>query len=264
MKNYTYVTTLSTDNYLCGVLMLNLTLKQVKSRYPLFVLCSHNLSQETMAILKRNDLQYSLLTEHIQTPSIELPEDHAHWQYTFDKLFVWTLTQFDKVVYLDSDMQIVQNIDDLFDHPHMSAVIADKFAEPGLTKLNSGLMVIEPDIREFEGMKSLLASGLLPGKNVGDQDLIRLYYSEWGNRGGQILPSEDNVLYMECDSRCGYINKSDINNVRVIHYIGVKKPWMMSPRAIYRRVKNNFLGKYLVMYYLWYVIIKLRLHFCHV
>ena len=153
MEKFSYVTLLSTDNYLLGVLGLYDSLKLVKSRFPLFVLCSDCVSKKTLKALEKFGLNYQVLNEHIEHDAqLNQRIDKEHWNYTFDKLYVWTLTRFDKLVFLDSDMQVMSNIDYLFDKPHMSAVVADKFNFPGLRQLNSGLMLIKPSIAEFEGL----------------------------------------------------------------------------------------------------------------
>jgi alpha-N-acetylglucosamine transferase len=49
----------------------------------------------------------------------------AHYVTAFTKLLLLSdevASYFDKIVYLDTDLQIFKNIDDLFDLPHMSAV----------------------------------------------------------------------------------------------------------------------------------------------
>lgn len=246
--NYTYVTLLSSDDFAMGVVMLAWSLRQVGAQYPLLVLCSDCLSAKTIRLLNKHHIAHQQLTEHIHvdTTKVNTRVGYDHWNRTFDKLFVWMLTEFDKVVYLDSDMQVIRNIDYLFECPHMSAVRADEWNEPGLDKLNSGLMVIEPSITEFEGMNRLWQSGEIAMKNVGDQDIIRAYYHDWGQHPELTLAPGLNVLYSEVSA--GVIRKNDVSPVSVIHYIGSRKPWMVSPRAIWRRSKNNFLRKHLLRY----------------
>lgn len=247
-KNYSYVTLLSTDNFLMGVLMLYWSLRRVHTQYPLFVLCSDSVSVAAKAMLDKHHIAYQTLTSNISidTNKINTDEGYGHWNHTFDKLFVWSLTQFDKVVYLDSDMQVIRNIDYLFDCPHMSAVRADIWNEPGLDKLNSGLIVIEPNNSEFEGLCHIVQSGVVALRNMGDQDIIRAYYSDWGAKPELTLHPGLNVFYSEIAR--GVIHEEDVNPVSVIHYIGCRKPWMISPLAIWKRAKKNFLGKYLLRY----------------
>lgn len=243
-----YVTLLSSDDYYPGVVMLDWSLKKVASKYPLFVLCSDSLSDTTIKKMRKRGLNYQILDDHWKgTDRFNKEAGYEHWRHTFDKLYVWTLTQFDKVVFLDTDMQVIQNIDYLFDKPHMSAVRADMWNEPDLDQLNSGLMVIEPNLKDFEGLSSLWESeGVQWRRNIGDQDVIRAYFSNWGRKNELTLAPGLNVFYSEVSR--GIIKQEDVSPVSVIHYIGNRKPWMLSPRAFYRRSRNNFLGEYLIQY----------------
>lgn len=246
-KRYTFVTLLSTDSYFHGVMMLRWSLKKVGSQYPLIVMCSDRVSQEVCECLEQKNITVFRLADHIVINDVvNQGKRNSNWTFSFDKLYTWTLSQYDKVVFIDSDMQVIRNIDYLFDYPHMSAVRADEFNEPGLDKLNSGLMVIEPNKKEFDGLCEVLESGRVQLEHMGDQDIIRAYYEDWGSHKELTLPSGLNVLYSEVSH--GVIHKKDVEPVSVIHYIGERKPWMMSPRAIWRRSKGNFLGKHLLRY----------------
>lgn len=261
MGKFSYITLLSTDNYLLGVLGLYDSLKSVKSRFPLFVLCSEGISSKSLMILKKFGLEYQLLNEHIAySEGLNQRDDKTHWNNTFDKLYIWTLTQFDKMVFLDSDMQIVSNIDFLFQKDHLSAVVADKFNFPGLRQLNSGLMVIKPNLMEFEGLVNVWYSGDIKEKIVGDQDIIRKYFASWDDEKLG-LPQGCNVFYSESYDWMNIIHEEDVSPVQVVHYIGVKKPWMMSMRAIFRRSRRNFLGKYLRKYGFRLMLIKMKVAF---
>ena len=261
METRTYVTLLSTDDYLLGVLCLWDSLISVKSKYSLFVLCSDSISNRTISVLKKFGIGYQILDDHIKYDAgLNKRSDKVHWNHTFDKLYIWTLTQFDKIVFLDSDMQVVRNIDFLFEKPHMSAVVADKFNFPGLRSLNSGLMVLKPNISEFEGLVNTWYSGEVSEEVVGDQDIIRKYFFMWDDeRLG--LPQGCNVFYSESYDWKHIIAEDDVSPVYVVHYIGKKKPWMMSLRAILRRSKHNFLGKYLTKYGWRLTQIKIKMFF---
>lgn len=176
----TYVTLISTDDFTIGAVMLYLFLKKVKTKYPFLVLCGDKVSNKSIKILDKYNIQYKKLSEHMNVNTSDINKDayHARWSNTFDKLLIWTLTEFDKIVYLDCDMQVIKNLDYLFDSPHMSAVIADQWNEPGLDK------------------------------------------------------------------------PENVSPVSVIHYMGARKPWMVSMVAALRRTKRNFLGKELLKYLL--------------
>ena len=143
-----YVCVLSTDNYLEGVLVLNENLKALKSKYPLLCLINENISKETIRKLKLFHIDYKLI------PSINFNcKTLYNWKYTFDKINVFSLTEYDKVVYLDSDFLILENIDHLFklSTPTMASDVpfhADIF--------NSAVMIIKPNLKDYNNLKKLI------------------------------------------------------------------------------------------------------------
>lgn len=260
-KKYTYVTSLSSDSYLMGVLLLAKSLREAQAKYPLLVVCSNGVSDKTKRILTRYGLEYVALDEAIMvdTTKYNVAPGYEHWNNTLDKLYVFSLTDYDKVIFLDSDMMVVRNIDHLFDTPHMSAVVADVFNEPGLRQLNSGMIVIEPNKRDFEGLVNLWTSGGIKLPNAGDQDVIRGWFKDWENHPELRLPQGYNVFYSDCYS---LVKPEQVEPVYVIHFIGPRKPWQVSIRAVYRRAQKNFLGTYHRRYARWMYGIKIMNWLC--
>jgi alpha-N-acetylglucosamine transferase len=158
---------------------------------------------------------------------VEIKNKSGHWGNTFDKIYIFGLTDYSKLVYVDSDMIMSRNIDELFDKPHMSAVSAGKFLYPDWTRLNSGIMVIEPEQGLPEKIMKTLESlfvevAALDGKAMGDQDLINAYYAEWPISTELHLDAHiDKNAYELPDE-----NKSSKKPVSIVHFIGKDKPWM--------------------------------------
>ncbi len=191
-----YITLLSTEDYLIGVLALNISLRKVRARYPLLVMLSHGISELTERKLHKIGLQTIRIPNTIEIDStINQEKGYTHWSNTFDKLYLWQLTDFDKLVFLDSDMMVCKNIDHLFDAPHMSAANADIVNEPDCTELNSGLMVVRPSKKEYEGLLSVLRNGYIKKLNYGDQDVIRYYYKDWSSQQELHLERSYNAFY---------------------------------------------------------------------
>jgi alpha-N-acetylglucosamine transferase len=74
----------------------------------------------------------------------------SNWSATLAKLQVFGLTQYRRIVFLDSDMIALESLDHLFSTPHISAVITARSVpgeEEKCSSLNSGLMVIETAIQ---------------------------------------------------------------------------------------------------------------------
>ena len=152
MKNKSYITVLSTENYLKGVLCLIESLKRTNTKYPISVLVTDNISSTIEGVLKQNKVNVIRKNKVCVPKSIKMKNqmgNFEHWTNTFDKLQIFELTEFQKLVYLDSDMYVRKNIDELFEKESMSATIdrptGPIFLDDYEIKLTSGIMVIEPE-----------------------------------------------------------------------------------------------------------------------
>lgn len=254
--NYKYVTLLSTDDYILGTLCLAQSLRRVKSKYKLLVLCSQNISERVISVLNQEKLDYSILKDSLNIDANTNP-DYKRWNYTFDKLAVFNLTQYSKIISLDSDMYVVKNIDHLFSHPHLSAAIADKLDQPDCKELNSGLMVICPSSAEYEGLLTTAETFVKEKKDYyGDQDIIRYYYSEWSHNAELELPLTYNMFYPWCNE----IERRFAGRGYNVHFVHKKKPFEFSFTAFLRRLlkfNKEYLIKYMLM--VWYFKIKYSL-----
>lgn len=236
MKSYGYVTLLSSESYLPGVLALARSLKASGTKIPFECVCSKDLDENVVARLHQYGISTSRLSKSA-TEGLEIPNDaaFAHWKHTFDKLLLWDIRggQFDKIVFLDSDMLITSNIDYLFERPDFSACQAGHFLNPEWVRLNSGLMVIEPNVHTFEGLMAQLLMTLrkyaAAGKNVGDQDVINDFVPDWSERKELHLPEGLNMFfkYLTLAKAAGFTFDSvdAEKRISVVHFIGAVKPW---------------------------------------
>lgn len=226
--NYTYLTVLNSQDYLKGTLALDYMLKENNSKYPLTVLITDDIGTNAIQVLNDNNINY------LKIPSISVEvsnsKDLLYWKNTFNKLFVFGITEFDKIVFLDSDMFIKKNIDELFKNDNLAAVSAGKNF-PGNSSwidLNSGIMVIVPrkgeDKKLFRIMNKMLKSKNI--FNIGDQDVLHLAYPNWSEDKHLHLGEEYNVF---SSYEAYYLNKGIIKKpIKIIHYVGKNKPWNMS------------------------------------
>ena len=239
MEMYSYISVLATDDYLDGILVLNHSLKQVKSKYPFLVIVTSNISKSTLDLLSRNGIQYEIV-EFLKNPTFVqdsakanrgAPDVVPQWYFTYSKLHIFGLEKFDKLVYLDADMLVYMNIDELFNKPHMSAVNAGGML-PKLqswTSFNSGLMVIEPSLNLYNDMMNKV--GNLENFNFGgDQDFLQAYYPTWPENKELHLDHRYNIF---CDHLNQYISlfnytlddRINEKSIKVVHYTGKLKPW---------------------------------------
>lgn len=233
-KNFAYVTILTTENYASGCLVLKQSLIDVSAKYPFYVVCPNDISDNVKQFLSKNDLQYILL-ENLSPDIIDRNNLSSYWNNTLFKIKVFDLVNFDKLVFLDTDMIVLQNLDHLFDYPHMSASDAGAVLYPEWKGgINSGLMVVEPDHNVYTGMLSCVDTAFekRTKKNLGfgDQDIIKEFYPSWGNQQHLHLSEVYNTML----GYGGVLRKAKLINswrdIKVYHYTGSQKPWNKSIR----------------------------------
>lgn len=225
-----FVTTLCGGGYLSGAIALARSLKFVGSGYPLVACCS-GCSSEELRKLEGEGVIVSELRE-VLPPEIVVNLNRNNgferWDHTFSKLSLLGLNDFDKLVMVDSDMLFVQNADELFDRPSMSAVAAGHGAHQDWVDLNSGLMVIEPSDRLYgralDILNSLTKEDLVGYQGLGDQDILTLLIPDWKVRDSLHL-SECYNAFQDCLAfydASGYLPYDD---VKVVHFELTPKPW---------------------------------------
>ena len=231
-------------------MVLNRSLQESKSVYSLLCMVSDKVSEKIINMLKENDITIHRITSVVIPDKLRdtnIINGYAHWNQTFEKLSMFDLCDHEKIVFLDADMIVMNNIDELFDRPHMSAVAAGKFKR-GWDDLNSGLIVIHPEANTSRGILNKLMDIADFQVPLGDQDLIKMYYGDWKSDKNLHLPETYNCLYGYLDF---YINARHIewNKVNVIHFIGKVKPWTMRGTERFRHQLLNLLkGKIYAFY----------------
>jgi alpha-N-acetylglucosamine transferase len=231
--NYSYIAVLSNDPYFPGLCALNYSLKKVKSKYPLSVVVPESMPRETQQSISDLNIQVIPMPDIVVDDALLAKNPEARWNTTLFKLSIFNLTQFDKLVFLDLDMIIMGNIDELFDKPHMSAVAAGKCIFPEWKQLNSGLMVIEPNREAYEGILSVCGAAcedrLSRGLGFGDQNAINYYYKDWPNQTELGLSEIYNCMSV-CVKKLTAIHGFD--NIKVMHFVDRVKPWQYTFRKL--------------------------------
>lgn len=227
-----FLTTLNTDNYLSGVLVLSENIKEF-CNHRLIVLVSDDLNKSSYEALNKHNINF-INIENSKIPNELLISTGSnlyfgHWVNTLFKLKIFDLVQFKKIVYLDSDMMIQAPLDDLFEREDMSAVVAGK-SFPGnedFEDLNSGLFVFQPREGLANELIKLIPTVAAKKKHFGDQDVLAEYFKDWKYKKSLHLPEEYNVFWRYYD----FYSKQSV--VKVVHFIGKIKPWMMTSRQVF-------------------------------
>lgn len=230
MKNCSFVSVLTTDDYLEGLLVLKYSLEQTCPKYPFVLLVTPNLSPKTIETLTKHNINL-IPIQGIEGPKAVTDPLLKRWNYTYSKLAIFGLTQFDKIVYLDADMLVLRNIDDLFEKPHMSAVkIRGKLPELSTwNQLNSGLLVVEPSVQVFNDMLSKIGA-IEKVEASSDEDFLNAYYEDWPNQEELHLDSTYNIFqyyWHRYNQLYGYSFIANKKPIKIVHYIGEEKPWRL-------------------------------------
>jgi glycogenin len=236
-----YCTLLSTESYLPGVLALHESLKRTGTAYPFATAISAHIAPEIDPVLEDAGIIVRRIPESTEIPK-EMIENNGHWGHTFDKVHLFGLSEFEKLVYVDSDMIVLSNMDELFDKPHMSAVPAGVLVHKDWTRLNGGLLVIEPEDQLADGIFATLPQALaevaaMGVKASGDQDLLNAYYPAWRTTPALQLDQGYNMFQCYLDlhiEKYGFRLPQHFSNkkndsekrIKIVHFIGPRKPWM--------------------------------------
>lgn len=223
----TYLTVLSSESYLPGVIILHNSLQKHCS-IGLVVLCCDDLDERIFQILTRLGIEHIVMHDDVlpdfikKAPREERMRKMGEWERTFFKLRMFELNQFDKIVYLDSDMIVAKNIDELFDFPDMSAVPDALFYCKQTTDINSGTLVFVPKTGFLDCIQSeLIEQWNYGGYPFGDQEIISRYWRNHQIPDSHYLPLEYNAAVSRMHLYIPHIKP------KIYHYVNHFKPWNM-------------------------------------
>lgn len=227
-----FITLLSTEDYLDAVLILNMSLKEVDSKYPLVCGVTESLKENEHVVT-------SLQNEGIKIEFIKnLTYNHGvsdKWPghtvlNTASKISLFDLKNYDKLVYIDADVIVMENIDDVMDYPDGAMVgpaPGEKEDEYGFT----GMFVFQPKYHREDFYKCLLQN--FP---CADGDLIgSLWFFTRTSK-------EHRIPYSYCAHYTYYLYEN--YPAKVIHFCNEQKPWKPQYNYYFEDKKDPVIQKY--------------------
>ncbi|MBA0757843.1 hypothetical protein Gotri_020903, partial [Gossypium trilobum] len=218
-----YVTFLAGDgDYVKGVVGLAKGLRQVKSAYPLVI-------------------------EPVYPPENQTQFAMAYYVINYSKLRIWKFVEYSKMIYLDGDIQVYENIDHLFDLPDgQFYAVMDCFCEktwshtpqfkigycqqcpdkvkwpaemgqPPALYFNAGMFVFEPSLTTYENLLATLKS--TPPTPFAEQDFLNMYFKD-------IYKPIPLVYNLVLAMLWRHPDNVELDKVKVVHYCAAgSKPW---------------------------------------
>lgn len=235
--NYIFLTYLSNDRDYKGALAINYMLKKHNSNYKLACITLENVSDNIIIILQQDEIilyRYSL-TESLKTFNYNV--DFINYlvnKHYYGKFLIYDLTIYDKIIYLDTDLLIRENIDHLFlndcteNKCYMTYdteynVLNNDLLLRNYT-FNSGVVIFQPNkhicCQFYLNLKEKYENNVDLLKT--DQDIFQIMNDD------KII----NVQHLEYKYNCpsmasNYLVKNNFleENLAIIHFTLSPKPW---------------------------------------
>jgi len=228
---YSYVSYLSNDLDLKGVLLNSYRLRKYSSLIPYTCIVCEGVSDSSVQKLEEdgiNVVRFNLRSLLVSTGLSEASIEYLLSRHFFGKFLIFLLENFEKCIYLDADLLICQNLDRLFDMNVDCAMVNDVIMTPPhvcyvTNCFNSGVIVYRPNREVFrlahQTVQDLTESGKPVELIITDQEVFD-YLNLSGKLRIDTLPVEFNTYHYVTE----YLEKKG-RKPAIIHYIGRPKPW---------------------------------------
>ncbi|CAL9237256.1 unnamed protein product [Arabidopsis halleri] len=243
-----YVTFLAGNgDYVKGVVGLAKGLRKVKSAYPLVVAILPDVPEEHRRILVEQGCIVREI-EPVYPPENQTQFAMAYYVINYSKLRIWKFVEYSKMIYLDGDIQVYENIDHLFDLPngYFYAVMdcfcektwshtpqykigycqqcPDKvqwpkaeLGEPPALYFNAGMFLFEPNLETYEDLLRTLK--ITPPTPFAEQDFLNMYFKK-------IYKPIPLVYNLVLAMLWRHPENVELGKVNVVHYCAAgSKPW---------------------------------------
>ncbi|CAF0935595.1 unnamed protein product [Adineta ricciae] len=168
------------NNFLEGAMLLDHTLKKYHPRYQMYIMHFENaLSNRTLCSLR----QIGWIPRVVKKIPPPLKGTWSHFIDQFTKLTLWNMTEFDSIIYLDTDTLVLNDIShlhELVSDPSRTrfefAAVADNWHGKFAYHFNAGVLVLHPSTSVFN---ELIRTMSLPGNyhpTMAEEAFLNAFY----------------------------------------------------------------------------------------
>ena len=233
-------------SFVLGAATLGYSLRESKTRMTMVALVTEKVDDTSRYALEQAGWNIHS-AKAVANPN---PEYFPRLEYIFTKLQIYTLTNYDRVVYLDADTLVNENVDELCScNAYHCSVLRDTF-------FNSGVIVAIPSTTIYADMMSKYTS--MHSYTGGDQGFLNNYF--WN---GEECPFFDpkqklesaiatDVSHLRCHRLPGYYN----GDVGV--YVSRGDKWQFDPEEARQQPKITHFTLSIFKPWSWisYIVIK--------
>lgn len=261
MGKYAYVFLLYGDSeYFLGTILAGYTLRKTKPKHDVVLMVTDDVPENQIIILKKY-FNKIITVDYIDTHPDNFVKDDTRFTKVFTKLNLFNLTEYDKVLMLDVDIFMVNNVDHLFELPTPAAHFRNKKLDHGSKidsnlitlkngringGVNAGTMLLKPDANEFKDMIKEIKKPLRFKLLGPEQDYLSYRY-------------KDNIYHLDfaycckfdMDKEMNWYNYS-IHDIYILQYSWIFKPWDLvldNKEHVFNKLKE--FGKDITYYALW-------------
>ncbi|KAL5826746.1 hypothetical protein ACOSQ3_018588 [Xanthoceras sorbifolium] len=240
-------------DYVKGVVGLAKGLRKAKSAYPLVVAMLPDVPEEHREILRSQGCILREI-EPIYPPENQTQFAMAYYVINYSKLRIWNFEEYSKMIYLDADIQVFDNIDHLFDMadgyfyavmdcfcenswcnspqfsigycqqcPDRVAWPAEMGSPPALY-FNAGMFVFEPSRLTYDNL--LRTVRITPPTLFAEQDFLNMNFRKMYKP----IPLVYNLVLAML---WRHPENVELEKVKVVHYCAAgSKPWRFTGEEV--------------------------------
>ena len=220
-SSYAYAAFFASEDFLPAVQVLLHSLSATAPAYPLVLgIVEGRISPSVLAAA----LRHAAMPIEVQVwPAVPPPpaaKQATRWAINWTKLRLWQLERFRKVLYLDADVLVLQNLDEVFGNPldrFLGTPDWGRWTQPGSTKMNGGVFLFEPSVARLALMASFASLTHKYRSEEAEQGLLNGFFGA----NACCLP---HVYNAQKTLAMHYPTLFDLSAIKVLHFTG-EKPW---------------------------------------
>eukprot|EP00485_Elphidium_margaritaceum_P013983 CAMPEP_0202731248 /NCGR_PEP_ID=MMETSP1385-20130828/187053_1 /ASSEMBLY_ACC=CAM_ASM_000861 /TAXON_ID=933848 /ORGANISM="Elphidium margaritaceum" /LENGTH=652 /DNA_ID=CAMNT_0049397541 /DNA_START=1 /DNA_END=1959 /DNA_ORIENTATION=- len=220
-----------------SLLTHNTDIQQSDSVSIVCMVTKNAISDYSRRLLLTSGFDQILEIEHIPNPNAPATVHVESWVAVgFTKLRIWSLTEYDQVLYIDADCAVVANISHLLLEPRYDCI--QFAAAPDIfppDRFNAGVLLIKPDLNVFHSL--LREMGAIVSYDGGDTGFLNAFsmFKDWYH-----TPSSSEMMRLgfeyNAQRTMHWFTKKKPeywsfieSSLRIVHYSSTPKPWSMKP-----------------------------------